>query len=141
MVAPQVFHEKKLEVMVPESSRHLERFSGRSLISSKDSLNILPGSTRDKYWSQHTAFVMIHINSVERTRPPLPFATFRKIDAKEAIMPVQSKIPPKHIADRMMEIVHIMPCTLEEDSRLLSSSIIGEAPSGTTPKEIPLFMM
>ena len=109
MVAPQVFQEKKLDVIVPESSRHLDRFSGRSLISSKASLNILPGSTNAKYWSQHTAFVMRHINSVERTRPPLPFATFRKIAATEAIMPVQSKIPPKHIADRMMEIVHIIP--------------------------------
>ncbi len=64
IVAPQVFQGKKLEVIVPQSSSALERFSGRSFISSNFSLNILPGSTSAKYWSQHTALVIKHINSV-----------------------------------------------------------------------------
>ena len=59
MVAPQVFQGKKLDVMVPESSRHLDRFFGSSLKSSKASLNILPGSTSAKYWSQQIAFTKI----------------------------------------------------------------------------------
>ena len=43
MVAPQGFHAKKLEVMVPESSRHLERFSGRSLIVCTRSADVIIG--------------------------------------------------------------------------------------------------
>ena len=56
-------------------------------------------------------------------------------------MPVQSRIPPKHMAAKIMEIVHIIPCTLEEDNRSPSFSMTGDASSGTLPSEIPLFMM
>ena len=78
---------------------------------------------------------------MESTRPPLPFATFRKIAATDAIMPVQSRIPPKHIAERMMEMVHIMPCIPLDESSSASSAITGLASSGTTPREIPLLRM
>ena len=141
MVAPQVFQGKKLDVMVPESSRHLDRFFGASLISSNASLNILPGNTRDRYWSQQIAFTKMQQNSVARTRPPLPLATFSRMFAKEAMMPVQSTMPPKHIAQRMMEMVQNMLCIPPPSSRLASSTMTLEASSGTLPMEIPLFRM
>ena len=61
IVAPQVFQGKKFEVIVPQSSRHLDRFLGASLLSSNASLNILPGSTSDKYWSQQIALTNQHM--------------------------------------------------------------------------------
>ena len=138
MVAPQVFHGKKLEVRVPQSSRHLERFFGASFLSSKASLNILPGSTSDRYWSQHTAFTIRHDSSVARTRPPVPLATFSISPAIAPIITVQSIIPPKHIAHIMMEMVHMKPCIPSHDSRSDSFEITGDASSPTFPSSIPL---
>ena len=139
MVAPQVFQGKKFEVIVPQSSRHLDRFLGASLLSSNASLNILPGSTSDKYWSQQTALTNKHENSVARTSPPVPFAILSRIFAKEPMMPVQSTIPPKHIANRMMDIVHIIPWLPSQDRRSASFSIIGDGFSGSCPMDTPLF--
>ena len=132
MVAPQVFQGKKLDVMVPESSRHLDRFFGASFISSKASLNILPGNTNAKYWSQQIAFTKMQENSVARTR---------RSPAKVPMIPVTSTIPPKHIAHKMMEMVQNIPCMPSQDNRLASSLITSDASSGTEPMETPLFKM
>ena len=54
-------------------------------------------------------------------------------------MPVQSTIPPKHIANRMMDIVHIIPWLPSQDRRSASFSIIGDGFSGSCPMDTPLF--
>ena len=141
IVAPQVFQGKKFDVMVPQSSRHLDRFFGASLLSSKASLNILPGSTRARYWSQHTAFTTRQVISVARTSPPVPLATLSSVPAREAIIPVASITPPKHMAQIMMDMVHMNPCMPLAVSRPDSSLIMSEAPSGTLPMAIPLLRM
>ena len=74
MVAPQVFQGIKLDVIVPESSRHLDRFFAFSLLSSNASLYILPGRMMDRYWSQQITFTKIQEKMVMVTRPPVPLA-------------------------------------------------------------------
>ena len=56
-------------------------------------------------------------------------------------MPVQSMIPPKHIAQMIMDIVHMKPCIPPELSRSDSFEIISEASSGTLPIDTPLLSM
>ena len=90
----------KFEVIVPESSRHLDRFFGASLRSSNASLYILPGRMIARYWSEQSAFTMMQEIMVTVTRPPLvPLASLRSAPAIEAMIPVQSTIPPNTIAE------------------------------------------
>ena len=71
IVAPHVFQGTKFDVSVPESSRHLERFFGASLKSSKASLYILPGRIIARYWSEQRMLTIMHDMIVTATRPPL----------------------------------------------------------------------
>src|SRR5660397_102997 len=72
IVAPHVFQGTKAEVTVPPSSRHLERFLGASLLSSKACLYILPGSIIERYWSAAIIFMNMQLNIVTATSDPVP---------------------------------------------------------------------
>ncbi len=96
IVAPQVFHGMKLDVMVPESSKHLDRFFGWSRLSSQASLYILPGKMMARYWSEQSALTKMQEKTVMVTSPPLvPLASFSKASAMVLMIPVQSTMPPE----------------------------------------------
>src|SRR5690554_3832791 len=74
--APQVFQGIKTEVTVPESSKVLLKFSGARPLSSYAFLNILPGITNAKYWSDAIAFSPKQLITVLANKPNTVVASF-----------------------------------------------------------------
>jgi len=118
-----VFHGTRTLVTVPESSKVLERFSGAKPRSAYAFSNILPGTTRARYWSEAVALSAKHEATVLANNPKVLCAKESNAALILDSAPIASMTPPKTIAQIINQIVPSIPDMPPEENRSLRSAL------------------
>src|SRR5690606_18374839 len=106
--APHVFHGTRGEVIVPASSTVRERFFNFSPRFLYSSAYMRAGIIIDKYWSHPIILEAMEVPTVVVIKLPVDFANFIKLSTITRKKPAVSRIPPKLMAIKIKEIVHII---------------------------------
>ena len=86
-------------------------------------LNILPGITIARYWSEAIAFKPKQLKTVLAKRPNTVVAIFKSSLVILAKAPIASIIPPNTIAQQINKMVHIIPFIPPDENSSLSFSL------------------
>ena len=87
-----------IDFTVPVASNVLLKFTGERFFSSNASLNIFPGITIARYWSEATTFIPRQLTAVLANKPNVVFALLKRKFVIFLRAPIPSIDPPNIIA-------------------------------------------